>query len=86
MRQFDYIVTDPSGLYADPAVLLGKKVREFSDTVVTVSKDGNSAPATKLMALIGLGVKCGDLITISVEGGDEEKAAATMEEYVVQIL
>ena len=86
MRQFDYIVTDPSGLYADPAVLLGKKVREFSDTVVTVSKGGNSAPATKLMALIGLGVKCGDLITISVEGGDEEKAAAVMEEYMVQIL
>lgn len=83
MKQFDHIVRDPSGLYADPAVLLGKKAREFGDTVVTVSKDGNSAPATKLMALISLGVKCGDLITVSVDGGDEEKAIEAMEEFMV---
>lgn len=33
-----------------------------------------SAEATKLMAVRGLGVKCGQTVTVSVEGADEDTA------------
>ena len=37
--------------------------------------------AKKLMALMGLGVKKGDTVTVSVEGGDEDTVAAKMEKF-----
>lgn len=33
------------------------------------------------MALMGLGVKYGDTVTVKSEGSDEDKAAAAMEEF-----
>lgn len=86
MKQFDHIINDPSGIYADPAVMLGKKAREFGDTVITVTKGDISAPATKLMALIGLGAHYGDMVTVTVEGGNEDAAAKAIEEFMVQNL
>ena len=51
------------------------------DSVIKVTKDGKSAEAKKLMALMGLGVKKGDTVTVSVEGGDEDTVAAKMEKF-----
>ena len=33
------------------------------------------------MAIMGMGVKCGDTVNITVEGADEDTAAAAMEEF-----
>ena len=33
------------------------------------------------MMLMGLGVKCGETVTVTVEGPDEDKAAAEMEAF-----
>lgn len=33
------------------------------------------------MAIMGMGVKCGDTVSVTVEGADEEKAAAEMEAF-----
>ena len=84
MKQFDYIIKDPSGIDADPAVMLGKKAREFGGTSITVSKGENSALATKLMALIGLGAQCGDMVTVTVEGEQEDAAYKAIEEFMVE--
>ncbi len=35
----------------------------------------------KLMALMGLGVKCGDTVDITIEGPDEDVAAETIEKF-----
>ena len=80
MKTFTYTIKDEVGIHARPAGLLAKKAKEF-ESVITIDKSGKSAAATKLMALMGLGVKCGDTVTISVEGADEEKAAAEMEKF-----
>ena len=80
MRTFEYTITDEVGIHARPAGLLVKEVKKY-DSVINVTKDGKSAEAKKLMALMGLGVKQGDTVTVSVEGGDEEAVAAKMEEF-----
>ena len=37
--------------------------------------------ALKLMMIMGLGVKCGDTVVVTIEGGDEEKSYDTMKEF-----
>ena len=80
MRTFEYTITDEVGIHARPAGLLVKEAKNY-DSVIKVTKDGKSAEAKKLMALMGLGVQKGDTVTVSVEGGDEDTVAAKMEEF-----
>ena len=80
MKSFDYVITDEVGIHARPAGLLVKEAKNY-DSVIKVTKDGKSAEAKKLMALMGLGVKKGDTVTVSVEGGDEDTVAAKMEKF-----
>ena len=42
---------------------------------------GKSAAATKLMAVMGLGIKQGDTVSVTVEGGSEEANAAAIEQF-----
>ena len=80
MRTFEYTITDEVGIHARPAGILVKEAKSY-DSVIKVTKDGKSAEAKKLMALMGLGVKKGDTVTVSVEGGDEDTVAAKMEKF-----
>ncbi len=80
MKTFSYTVKDEVGIHARPAGLLAKKAKEFQSTI-TLEKDGKSAAATKLMAVMGMGVKCGDTVNVTVEGADEDTAAAAMEGF-----
>jgi phosphocarrier protein len=80
MKTFDYKITDPVGIHARPSGLLVKEAKQY-DSVITVTKDGKSADAKKLMVLMSLGVKQDDTVPVSVEGGDEEAVAAKIEEF-----
>lgn len=80
MKKFTYVITDEVGIHARPAGLLVKKAKEL-DSKVSISCNGKSADATKLMAVMSLGVKKGMTVEVSVSGGDEEKAAAKIEKF-----
>lgn len=80
MRSFEYRITDEVGLHARPAGLLVKEAKKYA-SVIRVEKDGKSAEAGRLMALMGLGIKKGDLVTVTAEGNDEEAAAEGMEKF-----
>ena len=80
MKSFNYTITDPVGIHARPAGLLVKEAKAY-DAVIKVTKNGKSAEAKKLMALMGLGIKQGDTITVSVEGGDEDAILIKMEDF-----
>lgn len=82
MKQFTYTITDPVGIHARPAGMLAKAAKALASTVTISKADGSkSAVATKLMAVMGLGVKTGETITFTIEGGDEEASAAAMEQF-----
>ena len=80
MKEFDYTIQDALGIHARPAGLLVKAAKEFQ-SAITLKKGEKVASATKLMALMGMGIKCGDVITVTLEGEDEEKAAAALERF-----
>ena len=81
MKEFTYTITDPVGIHARPAGVLAKAAKALDSTVTIAKADGKSAAATKLMALMGLGIKQGDTVTVTVEGGNEEANAAAMEQF-----
>ena len=81
MKSFDYTITDPVGIHARPAGILVKEIKNYADTTVTVTKGDKSVNALKLMALMGMGIKQGDTVTVSIEGENEEEVAAKIEEF-----
>ena len=46
-----------------------------------VHRGEKSANVLRLMALMGLGVKCGDTIRVTIEGEDEETVAPLVEAF-----
>ena len=74
MKEFTYKITDPVGIHARPAGMLAKKAAEL-DSTVTIIKDGKSVDTRRLMALMQLGIKQNDEITVRIEGGQEDKNA-----------
>ena len=81
MRKFIYTVQDANGVHARPAGLLVKAAKALDSTITLENAAGKSAVATKLMAVMGLGIKKGDTVTVTVECGDEEASAAAMEKF-----
>ncbi|NLL79005.1 MAG: HPr family phosphocarrier protein [Clostridiales bacterium] len=80
MKNFKYVVQDEVGLHARPAGLLVKEAGKAA-SAVTIECKGKTADAKRLLAVMGLGVKKGDEITITVDGADEAAVAASLEEF-----
>lgn len=80
MRTFEHTIKDELGIHARPAGMLAKAAKAFSSEIA-LAKDGRSVGCTKLMALMGLGVKCGDTVIVTINGEDEEAAEKAMKEF-----
>lgn len=81
MKEFTYTITDPVGIHARPAGLLAKKAAGFKSTI-TVIKGEKKADTRRLIAFMGLGIKCGDTITIQAEGEGEQAAAEAVQAFL----
>lgn len=86
MKTFSYTIKDEVGIHARPAGNLAKLAKGFEGTKVTIEKGGKSVDVTKLMMLMGLGVKCGDTVNFTVEGPDEDAAADAVLDFMTNNL
>jgi len=80
MKTFDYVIKDELGIHARPAGLLVKEVKNFKSKVL-LKKDDKETDATRLMAIMALGVKCGMKVTLTIEGEDEEEACQALQRF-----
>ena len=80
MKSFEYTITDPVGIHARPAGILVKEVKKYGDEVI-IKKGEKSAKAKALMALMGLGVKQGETVTVEVTGPTEAATAEAIEAF-----
>ena len=78
MKEFTYVIKDPNGIHARPAGLLVKQATAFQSTA-RISKGTQTGDLKRIFAVMALGAKQGDTLTIQVEGVDEEQAAAAIE-------
>lgn len=81
MKTITYTCREPEGLHARPAGQLNKAVKPFACSI-TMTKGEKTADLKRLFALMGLAVKCGDQVTITFDGADEDAAAAAVEEVL----
>ncbi|MCI8291909.1 MAG: HPr family phosphocarrier protein [Hespellia sp.] len=80
MKEMNYVVNDPEGIHARPAGLLVKKAAGFKSKV-SLTKGGKTVDAKRILGVMGLGVKQGEEVTVSVEGEDEDVAMTALEEF-----
>ncbi len=85
MKEFDYTIQDALGIHARPAGQLVKVVKGFSSKVM-LNKAGKAVDATRLMSLMGMGVKQGDTLHITVEGADEAEACEALQKFFTENL
>lgn len=77
MKSFSYTIKDEAGIHARPAGTIAKAAKAL-DSEITITKGDKTVSASKLMALMSLGVKCKDTVTITAKGGNEEAAIAEL--------
>ena len=70
MRNFEVTVSDPVGIHARPAGSLVKEAQKLSSNI-TITCRGRTADAKKLLAVMSLCAKCGDTLSVSVNGENE---------------
>ena len=80
MKSFNYTVKDELGIHARPAGMLVKEVKNFKSKV-TLEKDGKVIDAARLMAVMSMGVKKDQTVTITVEGTDEDAAYDALKSF-----
>ena len=85
MKTYSYEIKDEIGIHARPAGLLVKEAKKYSSKIV-LTVNGKNAEATKLMAIMSLGVKQGQTVEITVEGADEDTACENIKAFFEQNL
>ena len=73
------------GIHARPAGLLAKEAKKY-ESKIGIKKDGKAVEAARIMAVMGLGVKCGQTVEVEVSGVDEETAFEEMKNFFEQNL
>jgi len=84
MIRKDYIILAPEGIHARPAAALVKLARGFKAAVYLI-KGEKTVQLNSLLNLLQMGAKGGDTITVSIEGEDEEMAAAVLDRFFVEL-
>ena len=85
MKEFKYTIKDEVGLHARPAGLLVKEAKKFSSKI-TLCANGKCSEATKLMAIMAMGIKQGQEFTVTIEGEDESTAEQELKEFFMSNL
>ncbi|MDR2600966.1 MAG: HPr family phosphocarrier protein [Spirochaetaceae bacterium] len=86
MKTFDYVIKDAVGIHARPAGFLVKAAKEYESEVTLTKQPDKKADLKRYFEVMKLGVKCGDAITITATGADEEQAIAAVEKVLVENL
>ena len=81
MKEIKHVINDPLGMHARPAGMLVKAAAPFASKI-TVTAPTGTADAKRLMALMRLAAKQGMELTFTIEGADEEKAAAELQAFM----
>ncbi len=77
MREIRYTITHPLGLHARPAGELVKAAKGFS-CAVTLSCGEKQTDAKRLLAVMGMCVKQGEEIVLTLDGEDEGAAETAL--------
>lgn len=79
MTSFEYTITAPAGIHTRYAGLLVRTAKALDSTITIGRVGGKPTLATKVLSVMGLNIKRGDTVSVTVDGGNEETNTGTME-------
>lgn len=85
MQELKYVIKDKEGIHARPAGAFVKEAAAFPCSV-TIAKGEKEVDAKRIFGVMGLGVKCGEEITIHTDGEQEEEAIAVLGKFLEENL
>jgi phosphocarrier protein FPr len=71
-------VVDEQGMHARPASLIAEQAAKFSETDIRIRNDQKTANAKSMASLLSMGASQGDVLTVSAEGAEAEKAVQVL--------
>lgn len=86
----DYAVTieakvvDAQGMHARPASLISEEAAKFSGTDIRIRNDQKTANPKSMATLLTMGATFGDILIISAQGPEAEKAVGVLAEMINQ--
>ena len=80
MKSFNYVVKDALGIHARPAGLLAKEAKNFQSKIL-LKKDDKEVDVSRLMDIMALVVKCGNQLTVTADGPDEDAAIEAFKKF-----
>jgi phosphocarrier protein HPr len=81
MKEFTYIIQVPEGIHARPAGALATKAAKYSCDIQLKSGD-RQASIKKLFAIMKLGIKQNESITVTFDGADEDAAFHEITDFI----
>ncbi len=78
MKTLTYTITDENGIHARPAGVIVSAAKKFASSISISLDQKKQADAKKLFAMMGLGAKKGDVLTIAADGADENEAVQSI--------
>ena len=81
MKKFTYTIKNEIGIHVKPASDLSKAAEKYMSKIF-ITKDGKSADATKILAIMSLGITYKDKITVSAMGEDADIAIDGMKKFI----
>ena len=85
MKEFTYTITDAQGIHARPAGQLVKLAAGMGCNS-TITKDGRTVDAKRIMGVMSLGAKQGHTVTIQADGEGEAEAIEALETFMKENL
>ena len=82
MKSFTYTIKDAEGVHARPAGILCKACKNMAPNKVTIAKGDETVDCSKIFAIMTLGIKCGEEVTFTIEGPDEDAKIIELQELV----
>ena len=80
MKEMKYTVQDALGIHARPAGMFVKVASQFTSTI-SIDNGVKKADGKRIMAVMSMGVKQGQEVTVTAEGADEDAAIAAIEAF-----
>ena len=82
MKELKHIIKYESGIHARPAGLLVKTLSEFSGEV-RVGTPKKMVDGKRVFAVMSLGLKQSEEMTLTFDGPDEDAAAARVKSFLI---
>ncbi|MBN3524921.1 HPr family phosphocarrier protein [Paenibacillus apiarius] len=69
-----FTIKNPQGIHARPAGAIMKKATEYANAQIMLEFNGRKVSAKSITGVLTLGMKAGDIITVSAEGDQAAEA------------